>query len=615
MPPSRLAVVSFCLLAPALALAQAAPPIVAVFRIEDKGAGLDERALDQLTAYLEAVVSEGGTYRIVPQAAIRNALVEKKQETYKECYDLKCQIELGRELAAEKSLATSVLRLGDTCTLTAALYDLRTQVTDATVKEDVRCDHDSLKKGIDRAAARLKAYRGGSAGGGFEEGRIGGGQGAWQVGKGKQVVVKFRSTPEPVMVMVDGKVLCERTPCSRTVAEGLHEVSMLSERYRERRERLSLAKGSEVEWDMRPNFGWLTVSSEPEGLEVLVNNDPVGRTPLVRKELAPGGYEVLVRSPCHVEAGERVVIELGREREVSVSLAERQAAIEVSARDLDGNDLEAEVRVDGVRLGETPDTFKVSICARALEVRHPEKGVKQVELALAEREVRPVAVVLEPAAPPPPPAGEDRRRPGGGEQPPAAAPVERSLFMGLRVNVAFDLAGAIRTSDSDWDEALFDAGTGMLTELVLDVKVMESLFIGVDMGFVYAKAASHQKTRDLALFDIGGRMGAIFALAEAVDLHLAMGIGASMLLTDLSGVRLNADGATPNPWRFEPGYVALHMRVEMGANWYIQDGLGLSFLAGVYFDLAGETVNLNDIDFLFDFGPLLYVGVGVLYAL
>ncbi|HSA22639.1 MAG TPA: PEGA domain-containing protein, partial [Myxococcota bacterium] len=352
----QLTVACLALLASGAALAQTAPPIVAVFRVEDKGAGLDDKTIDQLTSYLEAAISEGNVYRIVPQATIKKALVEKKQESYQECYELSCQIELGRELAAEKSLSTAILRIGEGCTVTAALYDLKTQVSDATAKEPMKsCDQQDLRVGIDKAATKLKAYRGGGdSGSGFQEGRIGAGGETWQVGKGKKAIVSFASTPVSAMVMVDGKVVCERTPCSRTVAEGLHEVAMLNERYQAHRERLALAKGSKVDWELKPNFGWLTVRSEPAGQSVLVNGESLGVTPLERRELAPGGYEVLVKSPCHAEAGERVVIELGEEKEVSIRLAERQAAVEVSAKDQDGNDLEAEVLVDGLRLGETP---------------------------------------------------------------------------------------------------------------------------------------------------------------------------------------------------------------------------------------------------------------------
>ena len=64
---------------------------------------------------------------------------EQKKETYKSCYDQSCQIEMGRELAAEKTLATWVLKVGETCQVTATLYDLKKGTTElAAIHEAAR---------------------------------------------------------------------------------------------------------------------------------------------------------------------------------------------------------------------------------------------------------------------------------------------------------------------------------------------------------------------------------------------------------------------------------------------------------------------------------------------
>lgn len=95
---------------------------------------------------------------------------------------------------------------------------------------------------------------------------------------------------------------------------------------------------------------------------------------LKKREMAPGGYEVMVESPCHEATGERVKIQQGKERVVTVEPKERQGAVKVKARDSKGNDIEGAVFVDGVKVGTTPDTFKVSICARELQVRNQKLG-------------------------------------------------------------------------------------------------------------------------------------------------------------------------------------------------------------------------------------------------
>jgi hypothetical protein len=142
-------------------------PIVAVFQLQDKGKKLDAPTLDQLTELLATALAEGGVFRIVPPGDVRRALVEKSKESYKECYDQACQIELGRELAAGKSLSGSILRLEQSCTVTLALYDLQSQTTDATAKETATgCKVSELQAALEEAVAALRAFQqGGPAAG------------------------------------------------------------------------------------------------------------------------------------------------------------------------------------------------------------------------------------------------------------------------------------------------------------------------------------------------------------------------------------------------------------------------------------------------------------------
>ncbi|HOX42958.1 MAG TPA: SUMF1/EgtB/PvdO family nonheme iron enzyme [Myxococcota bacterium] len=376
-----------------IALAQDRP-IVAVFRIEDKAHAADKATLDQLTDYLGAAIAEGGVFRRVPPGDLVKALMAQTTESYKECYDQSCQIEIGREVAATKSLSTRILKLGSTCTVTAELYDLKTKATDVTAKESGPCGVDGLMASLDKVAATLRAYGSTGKASGFKEGKLGGKTETWDVGSGEEVVVAFSARPEAALVMVDGKLLCQKTPCSKSLPSGAHQVSMQSERYQERSERVVVVKGARLDWELRPAFGWLTVRSAPAGLPVSINGQASGNTPLEKKELAPGGYEVLVGGPCHAEAGERVKVELGQVREVAVSPAAREAGLEVKARDGAGNDLEADVLVDGQKVGVTPGRFKVSVCAKEVELRHAKVGSVKKALSLVEKQVSKVEVEL-----------------------------------------------------------------------------------------------------------------------------------------------------------------------------------------------------------------------------
>jgi hypothetical protein len=104
-------------------------PIIAVFQMEDRGSALQPESVANLGAYLEARLAEGG-YQVIPQDQIRERIAAQKQGSFNACFDESCQIELGRELAAQKILSTRILKIGDTCQVTSTLYDLKKAAAD-----------------------------------------------------------------------------------------------------------------------------------------------------------------------------------------------------------------------------------------------------------------------------------------------------------------------------------------------------------------------------------------------------------------------------------------------------------------------------------------------------
>jgi hypothetical protein len=144
--------------APAIAAPRPAPrasSVVAVFDVEDGSRALEPGTLDQLTEYLAAQLVEAAGFRVVPRNQLRARLAAEKAGSYDACFDESCQIELGKALAAEKSLATKLLKVGRSCALAATLYDLRSETTEAASTVESDCSADALMVGVKRLAAKL----------------------------------------------------------------------------------------------------------------------------------------------------------------------------------------------------------------------------------------------------------------------------------------------------------------------------------------------------------------------------------------------------------------------------------------------------------------------------
>jgi Protein of unknown function (DUF1566)/PEGA domain len=214
--------------------------------------------------------------------------------------------------------------------------------------------------------------------------------GAWDLPTGSQVVVRFESNPPGAVVMVDGQLKCQQTPCGKSINAGSATISMQRERYQARQEIVQIKNGmAPLSWKLSPTFGWLSVESNPSGLSVMINGEASGTTPLKKHELDPGAYEVMVTDPRYVDKGERINLSAGERKTVSVTLAAREGGLSVSAQDQSGNDLAGEVFLDGAKVGSAPGSFKAIVGKHKLEVRTG-RGLWSGEIEIKEQQVTPV---------------------------------------------------------------------------------------------------------------------------------------------------------------------------------------------------------------------------------
>jgi formylglycine-generating enzyme required for sulfatase activity len=177
---------------------------------------------------------------------------------------------------------------------------------------------------------------------------------------------------------------------------GIYALSADREGFRPLRASFEVGRGAHqaFRFELERLPGLLTVAA-PEGAEVSVDGESVGRTPLAALELAPGVYEVRVRAPRHREVVRRVQVEgAGKAQTLVVELEPLWALVTFRSEPAG-----ATLRIGGDGAGRTPATVELL------------EGVHDFELVLAGRkpyrgrvEVRagqPLAVppvVLAPAA-------------------------------------------------------------------------------------------------------------------------------------------------------------------------------------------------------------------------
>ena len=360
---------------------------------------LDEGMDGHVRELLRTELARTGKVDVVAGADEEKALAEIRRTSHELQFSDRSACKLGQRLAANSLLKASFVPAGNGKRLLVQLFSAETGCLNASAGVFWNVDRPELS--VAEAVAELVnnlrvgvELPGGAVRRTIEERAIGEKGETWSMDVQTGVLVSFESEPAGAVVLVDGRLQCPGTPCSKTLAGGSHKVEMQKESYVPETTSISVSQGMKpVRMTLTPDFGWLTVTSEPKGLPVHVDGKQVGTTPLSRHQVSTGPHEVLVADPRYYDQGKQVQVDRGETETIQVELQPREGGLVVNARDELGNDLAAEVWLDDMRIGTTPLAKQVLIGQHRLRVV---QGGRQSEqsVEVKEKQVEDIAVEL-----------------------------------------------------------------------------------------------------------------------------------------------------------------------------------------------------------------------------
>ena len=397
----------FSLLLPSVTLAS--KPVVAVFEIKNE-ANLDSLFLYKMKEVIDTQLAASGKFLVVPNSEIRKALEEKVAESYRDCYDEACQIEIGKQIAAEKTLATAVKRIGSQCIVTMQLFDLRKNASENAGTAKSGCDKDQVVEAIELSLTQLVLRKITTSA--LDVQRMGSKteqiKPAWSPSiLPKKVFIAFDSEPEGAVVQIDGKLICHSTPCRKQINAGVREVTMQKERYIQKKKRISLTRSTRLNFSLESTFGTVTITSEPAKMLVHMNGNLVGATPVEKLELSAGPYELRLGDKCHYQEQTQINIKPGKHQERSFEMTEKMGAYEIEAFDASGNAVEANLyadwpasskagdRIDDYRyLGKAPGTFPLNICTEEVVAIDDTERIRRSSISLDAKQLKQLTITF-----------------------------------------------------------------------------------------------------------------------------------------------------------------------------------------------------------------------------
>jgi thiol-disulfide isomerase/thioredoxin len=361
---------------------------------------LDKDLPGNVRLLLRSELARTGKVDVVAGEDEETALAAIRRKSHEVQFSEQSACKLGQRLAANSLLKASYVAAGKGKRLLVQLFSAETGCLNASA--GVYWNEDRPELSVAEAVSellnnlRVKPELPGIAAPPVVEERdiVERGEG-WELEGTNGVIVAFETVPTGAVLLLDRKLLCQSTPCSKLVAPGSHKVEFQLESYLPVRESFIFnAATASLKRTLTPDFGWLSVRSTPSGLGVMLDGKPWGTTPVERRQVPSGAHRVLVSHPEYYDKGREVVVDREEHEEVDVLLVLRQGALHVTAQDSRNNDLRAPVLVDGHQVGETPFSGKVSVGEHSVRVLHGD-AIWDKTVTIREKEVTRVEAVFE----------------------------------------------------------------------------------------------------------------------------------------------------------------------------------------------------------------------------
>ena len=379
------------------ASARAAPKRIAVLEFTNE-AGLSSFEIETLADDVRgaALVLPSGGFTVMTRESMM-AMLPPGTDLSK-CTAAECEVDAGRKVGADLVVAGTVGRFSGKLLVRLKLFDtasaalLGQRSAQGSGLEAVRGKLGEEAKALFRVL-RGRMSPGVPAPGVTPSGPLGEQADEWDLEKTTRYVVRFDSEPAGALVEADGSVLCD-TPCSKSLEKGSHRIAMKKARYGTWDEEVRVSGEQTVRAKLAPEFGWLSVTSEPSGLAVEVNDEAFGTTPIEAREVDPGSYAVVVKDERHYDAGERVTVQAGGRKTVAVTLKPKLGGLEVTALDPAGNEVASDVYVDGEKVGRAPWLGKVIVGEHEVKVAATDGRSQGERATIALKQVQKVAITL-----------------------------------------------------------------------------------------------------------------------------------------------------------------------------------------------------------------------------
>jgi hypothetical protein len=292
-------------------------------------------------------VSDRGVYRVIGRSEIEAILDLQRQKDVLACDDVACGVELGGALGVEILLIGSASRLAGEVIFTLILINVSEGTVVRRSQTAVRDLESQYRQGISTALRDV-------------------------LGTG---TLSVTTVPQGAQITLDGEARGATPGHIDGLEVGKHDLSVtLGGHETVSTEVLILAsKAVDIALDMKPFVGSITITSSPAGAQCAVDDKQVGATPRNIKEVPIGSHRVVVSHDGYRPVVTTVTVSRDATTSWHAELVPIPVKFQISTKPPG-----AEVRIDGVSVGQTAFTGEIDVGRHNLELE--KQGFKNLQI-------------------------------------------------------------------------------------------------------------------------------------------------------------------------------------------------------------------------------------------
>jgi len=352
---------------------------VAILGTEDDGdSPLEYTNLTYLTGRLREIALKTlpeNKYLLMTAQSIIDKL-GSKEKALQACKEAQCLAEIGRRVSADYVCQARLGRFGDNLTISMELYHSAKGNLIGSFTGKAK-DVLGLEAVIDEKAPSLFDKILGASVSSKSPSVAGGIGGIQTAGQDyelneKRYLVNLNTEPSNAVLSFDGapSTSCTKTPCKLELAEGSVRIVAALEQYERADTTVFIKQNNQnVIIKLKSNFGFLEI--KPAYLDGIGKDEPWSltingkRASSLENRLSPNKYKVELSHRCYEILSFEAGINKGRSEifDMSAHIKLKKGGLALSA-EKNGEPVSEPVFVNGKRVGETPFSSSVPLCAK-----------------------------------------------------------------------------------------------------------------------------------------------------------------------------------------------------------------------------------------------------------